>query len=283
MTCDRNFELNSKIASCDFDKSITQKNHLKATCVIYYLFITLINCDFDVNSLWDNLVNLRNFDNRRNTRERAYVCVCSLEVEKVRESYKHYFYPLNSSTDFIKLFNFNTSQFKCIDCNYFMINNLISIIFIFNFKLFRQLRSISCSMASCVKCHCVQGRICKVCEKGRKDAIGVSFGALKCSSATNDKVCNLTVAQRHFSGPVSHFGFPIVLSKKICFTVISYVYYNFIIKNVIPKIGLKFLHTSVIVMPFYLIFYPLSGFYSNLSFGNSYYSHSFPNGRMFLL
>lgn len=292
-TCSLNFDGNIKNARCVIRYAELRehtpnefKNNFEITRVIYNLFVILINCDFDVNPKGGEFVNLRNFDKRLDTGGRAYVCVCSLDVDiiKVRDLHKLYFDPLNSSTDFINLFNFNImSQFKCIDCNCF-INDLISNVFIFNCKLFRQLHSISCPMASKKESQCVQGRICNVFKKKKHDAIDVTLGALKCCSATNENVRHLNAAQRHSSGPASHFTFPIVLSKMICLPVISYVYYNFIIiKNVIPKIGLKFLRTSVIVMPFYLIFYPLSGYYSELSFDNSYYLHLFQNGRMFPL
>ena len=261
--------------------------YLKNSLVTFKLFRFVVS-DFDVNPLRDNLKNLRNFDicHVKNICERAYKCVCNLEIgKKVRKSYDNSLNPLKSSTDFFKLFNFNhmSSQLKRIDCNYFtiIINNLISlIIFIFNFRLFRQ-PSITYSMVSMI-CRSVQVRKNKECCEKRFDTMEVTFGALKCCTAIENVRLSI-VGQRHFKGPANHFGNPIVLSKKICLPVISYIYYNFIIKNVIPKIDLKFLRTSVIVMPFYLIFYPLSGFYSDLSFDNSYFAHSFQNGRMFLL
>lgn len=194
----------------------------------------------------------------------------SFSVKKVRVQ-ELYVIPLNSSTDFVR-FNFNTSQLV-----YNFIVNLISNVFICNFKLFRH------SIISVVtRAVCVQDRKLKVSVK-RSDAMYLTRGALKCRTSYND-VGQMEVRKRHSSGPTSHFEFPIVLRIMICLPVISYVYYNFIIiKNVIPKIGLKFLHTSVIVMPFNLIFYPLSGFYISLGSKNSYLKRTFNEKRSQLL
>nr|XP_049707360.1 uncharacterized protein LOC110383446 isoform X1 [Helicoverpa armigera]XP_049707361.1 uncharacterized protein LOC110383446 isoform X1 [Helicoverpa armigera]XP_049707362.1 uncharacterized protein LOC110383446 isoform X1 [Helicoverpa armigera]XP_049707363.1 uncharacterized protein LOC110383446 isoform X1 [Helicoverpa armigera]XP_049707364.1 uncharacterized protein LOC110383446 isoform X1 [Helicoverpa armigera]XP_049707365.1 uncharacterized protein LOC110383446 isoform X1 [Helicoverpa armigera] len=256
--------------------------------VLYNLFVNLINyCDFYANvrsRVQQCHVDVRRvqhcqFDVSRVqlTFGRSYMCVCRIRVVvKVRDSYKLYFDPLVSSTDFEQVFNFDTSQFKLIDCNYFIVvNNLISIVFIFNCRLFRQLHSIRMASGKCV--HDSDGKVWMT------DAIVAMRGALKCCSVSHYNVRSI-VAERHLSGPAGHFGFPIVLSKTICLPVISYVYYNFIIiKNVIPKIDLKFLHTSVIVMPFFLIFYPLSGFYISFSLDNSYECHSLRNERIALL
>lgn len=216
----------------------------------------LVDCDFNSHCRDDG------------TSGRA--SIRSYSIKKVRVQ-KLYVIPLNSSTDFVR-FNFNTSQ---LDYNFNV--NLISNVFICNFKLFGH------SIISVVtRKVCVQDRKLKVSVR-RPDAMQLTRGALKCRTSCND-MCQSESRKRHSSGPASHFEFPIILRIMICLPVISYVYYNFIIiKNVIPKIGLKFLHTSVIAMPFNLIFYPLSGFYISLGSKNSYSNRSFNKKRSRIL
>ncbi|XP_050558031.1 uncharacterized protein LOC126912016 [Spodoptera frugiperda] len=232
------------------------------------LLVYLINyCDFEV------ILNIHNC-----SCERAFLCVdfnCIVKM-KVRDFNKQNISPLRSSTDFIELFKFNfnyyTSQFKFIDYN----NNLVFFVFIFSFRLFMRLCSIRVTMAFL---WWKENKVCETCV----DAI-VSGGALKCSFATNQRI-NGTVAKRHFSGPLRHFGFPIVLSKMICLPVILYrYYYNFIIViiiNVIPMLGVKFLRGSVIETPFLFNFYyrcyPVSGFCSCFKFDSCSCQLSFIN------
>ncbi|XP_028158635.1 uncharacterized protein LOC114351573 isoform X1 [Ostrinia furnacalis] len=83
-------------------------------------------------------------------------------------------------------------------------------------------------------------------------SVCVSLDELVCVyKSMSDAILNLKAYCR--------FGdFSLVLSV---IPVIFYCYYNFIIDNVIPNIVLLFLNWSVILMPFFIVCYPVSGFY----------------------
>lgn len=258
-------------AKCDFNIKRVKTNNMFKYCnsiVIrttrnnYLIFKYLEGCVIPTGGS-------RNIDLSRVilTCGRAYFCVCSFRIGiEARDSYIISLFPLFSSTDFI--FNFSASQLNIIDCNFI---NLISIIFIFNYKHFRQLCSINTAV-------CVQYSLNKL--SFWKSFIGfemikIRSEVIKCRNELLKlfSIVNVLRALKYRPMP---YRFPIVISK-ICFTVISY-YYNLIIiiKNVIPII-VKFI-TTVIDMPFYLIIYPLSGFGSSINVNSE-----FSRQRLYLL
>lgn len=233
-------------------------------------------------------------------RGRASHCLVVVSVfQRARESYFILYYalfsPLFSCTDLFKCFEFDNGLMRLeapADINNFvrLTINLKCTMLIFNLfdnLLRRLLISINetyneasvCEIADQLKTRvnvrcgellvAVCDHVVETCDAGF-----FNVGALKARSALNSSLDrNLFGAERHFSGPYGFYGFPLVLSSKICLLpVILYCYYsNFIINysiviitiiiinNVIP-IVFTFLNTSVILMPFY----PIRGF-CNLS------------------
>lgn len=256
-------ELHLKRVKTIYNSKYNNMFSTRRTMCKIYLFVTeysneysvtkFTKRNFDVNRVTLTRV-MRNPDLCRVLRTcgRAYLfCVCRLSVVlDARDSY--IISPLLSSTDFIKLFNLR-SQLNLIDCN------LISNIFIFNFKRFRQLSSITMAKRDQFSS-----------SIAINDHWNISSGELN-NVGEHWNLENVGTLRRH-SIPNR---FPIVISE-ICSTVISY-YLIIIITNVIPII-FKFV-TTVIDMPFYLITYPISGFC--ISFSNNFIG--FSHLRFYLL